>query len=233
MDYTDTPTVIQSLKSNFAENVNPDAISGYLPRLVTSISRDVDHYCTGVGADDAASDDYFQQADVAGEILQAALDNHGELSCWPHKPRIRSVAAMAWRANALDTWHTLDVTGVRILGPRVKLTSNAGITPGSPISGLVRAQWAGAATAGQPGQVEVQISYNGGLGTDMAGLPGDFVVAVTDLVVRVYREERAGISDAIGVAEMGLLIYNKEIPVRISRQLRPYMRQAPWFDIGY
>lgn len=216
IDYTTTAAVLQAIKSQIAENINPDA--ALIGGLVTAVSRDVDHYLTGVPYGNNSPDGYLQLQDVASERCFGRIDNHGKLHIWPHKPVITAVSAISYQWQPRDTPTTVDLLDVLLRGGKVEAFLQQLAVPGS--------SWRGPAQA--PAEVQVTISYTGGLSATVANLPADLQLAVRDLVIRTYREERAGIADAIGVGDLGVMTYTKQMPVRIARQLQPYKRLVGW-----
>ena len=74
------------------------------------------------------------------------------------------------------------------------------------------------------GVVRTKMSYIGGYGATLGELPPDLVEAATVLAVRLYREVKSGLTDTIGVAELGMLAYTKAWPVRVTEMLQPWKR---------
>jgi hypothetical protein len=222
LDYTSVANVIQALRSKKPANVNPDTT--YLGTLVTAASRDIDHYCTGVS--DGSSDGYFALTAQTDELLRGRVDNHGILKFWPHKPSIAAITALATRAVPGDSWAPIgDLSQTVITGPMVECY-NASAIPSGRIP--LWNGWGRNLSTVVPADIFVKVSYSGGLGVDLAALPGDLVLIATDLTIRYYREERAGIADAIGVESLGVMTYTKRMPERIARQLQPYKRTVGW-----
>jgi len=71
--------------------------------------------------------------------------------------------------------------------------------------------------------VQVKISFTGGFNP----LPDDLVNAATLLTIRFYKEVKTGLSDSIGIAELGMLQYTKAFPERLAAMLKPYRRIVP------
>jgi hypothetical protein len=169
-----------------------------LARLITAASRAVDRFC-------AAPDDYFQRAEVRAEVGRALVDSAGRLRFWPRKPQVWAVSALAYRGYPAQGWIGLD-TGLITLR-RCEVTAWVGISGREPL--------------------EVRCDYDGGLATDVTGLPADLVEAVTVLAARWYNESKAGLSDVIGVSELGTVFFSKALPQRVVRLLEPYQRSVP------
>jgi hypothetical protein len=81
-------------------------------------------------------------------------------------------------------------------------------------------------------ECHIQATYSGGLATTADTMPEDFQSAVSLLTIRFYREAESGMSDSLGIAEMGMTSYTKAIPVRVQQMLQPYMRQVGWRSIA-
>jgi len=172
-----------------------------LGELITRASRAIDRKCCN-----ARADDYFAMAAVAGETLRnAQVDARGNLLCWPHKPVVTSIAALSYRSSPLSSWSDVNLDVVEVEGCRVTAWLK-----------LPRQK------------LTVLVSYTGGLGATVDDLPADLVEAATVLTVRFYREVKSGLTDTIGVAELGTLQYTKAWPSRVLDMLRPYMRVEPW-----
>lgn len=139
---------------------------------------------------------YFVRETLSNVLLHGVISN-GSLLCWPRKPIVESVSELAYRLNPRNNWNNLDPAQAMIAGYTVR--------------------WAG--IDGQ-GYAQVKISFIGGFNS----LPDDLVNAATLLVVRFYKEVKSGLTDSIGVAELGTLQYTKALPERLRVQLRPYHR---------
>jgi hypothetical protein len=74
----------------------------------------------------------------------------------------------------------------------------------------------------------VQISYTGGYADTFDNLPADLVEAATVLAARYYREAEGGLTDAMGIVEIGQLVYTKALPARVADMLKPFKRKIPW-----
>lgn len=173
-----------------------------LARLVAAASRAIDHHC----ANERATD-YFKSETLTDEVITGQLTPQGVLHCWPHKSLVDSVSELSWRSRPGASWNTVDTD---------KLAIN-----GNLVQGWLETR--------QPvGRIQVQISYTGGLAEDTADLPADLVEATTLLTVRYYKEAQSGLSDSIGVAELGTLMYTKAWPIRVLEMLKPYKRVTPW-----
>lgn len=174
---------------------------------IDAASRTIDRYCTGV--DDPESDNYFELSTVTDEVIQGQVDALGRIVCWPRKPKVASVSAFAYRASPLDSWVTVDSAYLEIK------------------SGAVLA-WL---SLQKRRELQVKLTYSGGFAVVPTGLPADLRKAATTMAVRLYKEDKTGLSDAIGVAELtggqGFL-YTKAMPVRVKVTLAPFRRIVPW-----
>lgn len=182
------------------ENVTDDTL---LQRLITAASRTVDRLC---GQSDRATD-YFKSETVTDELLSAQVDVNGHLIAWPHKSIITSACAMSYQLSPLQSWQTVDPTLLRTDGHDITAWTY-----------LMR----------QRSKVLVKVTYVGGHSGSWSTLPADLVEATTVMVGRFYREAETGLTDAIGVAELGTLTYTKSWPTRVREMLYPYTRRMPW-----
>jgi hypothetical protein len=199
MDYTTLDRVkLEAIKTDL------DTDDDLLELLITGASRAIDRKATGA----VTALDYFLLEDVANETLQAIVNNEGTIRTAPHKPVINSIASMSYRFSPAEAWIPIDSELLL------------------PDDDFVLA-W-GALSGHYPGKCFVQISYNGGLAEDPDDLPGDLIELATLLTARFYKEAETGLTDAIGVAELGTLIYTKAWPVRFIEMLQPFMRVVPW-----
>lgn len=198
MDYT-TLAYAKAVLGN-VETADDDLLG----KAITAASRFLDHHCTGVFHSEA--DNYFELDDVADEEIRGQIDRQGRLLCHPHKSNVNSVAALAYRLSPRHDWESVELDLIEIDGGQV----------------LAWTQFIGR------GQVRIKISYNGGLADDPDNLPADLREIANVLAVRFYREDKAGLSDAIGVAELGTLFYTKALPPRVVKMINTYMRVVPW-----
>lgn len=207
MDYTTVDRVkLEAIKTD----LNTD--NDLLALLVTGASRAIDRKVTGAAFNDAAN--YFEQADMSGELLNGRINKGGNVVCAPRKPVINSIASMEYRISPLDNWTAIETTipdGQFAIGWLQGAVNTSTRT-------VVRI----------PGPAFVRISYNGGLAEDVANLPADLIELATLLTARFYREAETGLADAIGVAELGTLIYTKAWPVRFLGMLEPFIRRVGW-----
>lgn len=199
MDYTTVDLVKAAIK---ATESGDDAL---FATLVTAASRAIDRKMTGAPFDEA--ENYFQQADVADEEIRGLVDTEGNLVCWPRKGSINSVSALAYRSSPLQSWQDVTVATYVEVDKRL-VRAYLGLSRGT--------------------RIRVKISYNGGLATTQANLPADLIEAATVLAARFYREAESQLSDSIGVADLGLLVYRKSWPIRILDMLAPFQRVTPW-----
>jgi hypothetical protein len=206
MDYTTLQQVHYAMHSQTTAVVD----DGLLSTLITAASRVVDHMCTGVS--DGSSDNYFQTAVVTGEVLNAQVNSDGNVVCYPHKPIVQSVQSFVYYKDITQTMNAvatnlIDINGIKVTAYPTNMNLN------------------------YPCKCRVTISYTGGLSGSTAGLPLDLIDLTTMLAIRFYREEESGLTDSIGVAELGQntpLIYTKSFPVRFERQIEPYIRRVGW-----
>lgn len=207
MDYT----ILSNVKLELAIKESSD--DTLLAQLITSASRFIDRLATG--REDAV--DYFKSETVSNEILanyrNPLIDNNGHLVAWPHKPIISTVTAVSWRFAPNQAWQSVDTQYLSYGdGHAVEL-------------------W----LAFERVRPMLQISYTGGLGTTSTSngvttttLPADLVEAATVLTGRFYKEAQSGLTDAVGVAELGMIMYTKALPVRVQEMLARFLRVVPW-----
>ena len=206
-DYTTTARVRQEMHIT-SGSANPD--EALLATLVTAASRAWDRKCTGVV--DAV--DYFVSGSVVGEVLVGQVDYTGSrIICYPHKPIISSVSSFSYRENITKTAYTIDAARIEAYGQRVTAYPES-------------------MALCYPGRCQVTISYVGGLGATVADLPADMVEAITILAARFYREAETGLSDQMGVAELGNMVYTKAWPVRVTDLLPIYARSVGWNHVA-
>lgn len=165
-----------------------------LNSLITEASRIVDRHCAGA----VNSDNYFARETLINQTVKGLVSADGKLYCFPLKPAVESVSALFYRASPRETWLDLSAEYAEI---DVYSVSIWGVPPGR-------------------GNAQVLISYIGGF----AAIPADVKNAVTLLSIRVYREIKSGVTDSIGVADLGTLQYTKALPVRVVELLKPYKR---------
>jgi hypothetical protein len=196
----DYTTVAQVKAALGTTEVADDAI---LATTITAASRAIDKHCTGAVQ---AADNYFELGNVANEQIWGVVDQNGALVCWPRKPIITAISALSYRASPREDWTAVNLSWLNIDGGQV--AAWLGLADRSP-------RW-------------VKISYTGGLADSAASLPADLIEAATVLTIRFYRESKSGLTDTIGVAELGMLIYTKALPIRVVEMLRPYKRVVSW-----
>lgn len=160
-----------------------------------------------------AFDDYFKLETVTNETINGIIGRDGVCVCWPKKSIVNSVSAFAYRTDPRNEWTSVDAEAVVIKATR-----------------MVSAYGLGAS-----GPCFVKLTYSGGYGTEtwssgetpvatITGLPRDIIDAVTVLAVRLYKEEKGGLADTIGVAETGERSYTKAMPVRVDKIANAYKR---------
>lgn len=177
-----------------------------LASLITSASRWLDRELTGRGV---GGDNYLLSETLTNEVLFGQVDKDGNIIVWLHKPVVTAVTSMYWRPDPVTGWVGVDTT--RIWFDGCKLTAfNAALAQ------MTR------------GQVQVKVTYAGGLATAVASLPADILEDVSVMTIRVYRENKTGLTDAMGVAELGTATYTKAAPVRLLDWIKSYRRVVPW-----
>ena len=201
MDYTSLPNV--KLEAGIQEPTD-DVL---LASLITSASRWLDRELTGKPGPD--SDNYLLSETVNNEALFGQIDKDGNIVVYPHKPSVASVTAMSWRPDTFSGWVQVDLNHLWIDGYKVV------------------AQFSALAN-GTRGKVQVQMTYTGGIALTQSDLPADVIEDVTVAVIRVYRENKTGLTDSMGVAELGTATYTKAMPTRLMDWVKSYKRVVPW-----
>lgn len=197
MDYTTVSLVKREVR---AVDTDDDDL---FARFVTAASREADSYC----ARSQKAVDYFKLETVTGEEIQGKVANDGSIRCWPRKSLINSVTSFQYRARPTQSWYTLDVSNISIVGGMV-----VGFTY------LTR----------RPTPMFVKISYSGGHGALYSDLPANFVENVTVLAARFYKEAEGGLTDSVGIAELGTLTFTKAMPQRVVAGFQNYRRVTPY-----
>jgi hypothetical protein len=217
VDYTTTARV------KLEARINESKDDSLIDALVTAASRAIDRYCTGEQS--SASDGYFGQSTLTDELVTGWITNRGDLQFTLHKPNITNVAALAYKINFMDSAFTsIPANQIQVDGS--PFVTAYGISAGAQFTnvggnfGLWRSP--------DSRSVFGKVTYTGGYATDPNSLPRDLIEAATVLTIRYYREAETGMSDAIGVAELGVLSYTLAIPTRVQAMLLPYMRSVPW-----
>lgn len=176
-----------------------------LAEYVTRASRILDKLCTS----QPNVKDYFKLEEVTDEILTNGVVNYANvLTIYPHKPVIESVSSMAWRLSLREAWRPIDLTYTIVEDGSVAYEGNIP----------------------QVQRIYTKISYTGGLGATVEDLPADFIDIATVTAVRLFKEERSGMSDVVGVVELGTLSYQKAWPARVLEMINAggYARIPPW-----
>ena len=219
MDYT-TLTRLKLEKS--VKEVTDDTL---LSILITTASRDIDRYCTGTPG--PASDNYFQTATITNEVLTGWLDSDGNLVFYLHKPAVSAVTAFSYKLSFNLNYVPLDATALASL---VEVNGGPIITVYAALAQMSSyVSWGSyVRSVNPPSRIWATVTYSGGLGATTADLPGDLVEACTENAIRLYMENKAGLADAIGSVDTGIMTYTKAMPIRIQRMLEPYKRNVPW-----
>lgn len=214
MDYT-TLTRLKLEKS--IKEVTDDTL---LALLITTASRVVDRLCTGDAGPE--SDNYFATETKTNETLTAWLDSDGNIVTYLHKPQVTTVTAFAWKSAWPNAYTDVDTSLLEVYGGPIVTAHLAMPVVYSP------SPWFGSSSAFGPGKVWIKATYAGGLGATTADLPSDFVEVATEVAIRVYMANKAGLADAIGTVETGIMTYVKAMPEIVRMMLQPYMRTRPW-----
>ena len=200
MDYTSLDEVHAAMQGDTTTTASDAILSSY----ITKASRLMDTLATGVTSDQSAN--YFMQENVVNEFLTNGVVGNGALTAYPHKSVINSVTSLSFKYHMKDAWTIADAASI---SPEVDSVYYEGWLPYSE-------------------RVYVQITYNGGLATAQPNLPQDFIDLATMIAVRLYQEARGNYTDAIGIAELGTMIYTKSFPARFLETLPMYQRTTPW-----
>lgn len=196
MNYTTLAKVRVALT---AESLADDAV---IAVKITEASRAIDRLC-------AAPDNYFMAEIVTGELCNGLVAPDSVICCWPKKVIVNSVSSFEYRLSPKEPWQAVDAEATQISNQRQV------------------SAWGEAVARGR---CQIRITYNGGYGSEsgspstITGLPEDVINAATVLAVRFYKEEKTGLSDAIGVADLGTMQYTKAMPVRVVEMLKSYKR---------
>jgi hypothetical protein len=195
MNYTTLAKVKAALG---AETAADDAL---LQVKITEASRAIDRLCS-------APDNYFMREFIAAQLLDGIAARNGVVICFPPKSAVNSVTSFEYRFTPRESWQSV-ATDYLTIHP-LQVSAYAEET--------------------KAGKCQVRLSYNGGYGAEsgspavITGLPEDIINAATVLAVRFYKEEKTGLSDAIGVADLGVMQYTKAFPVRVVEMMKPYKR---------
>jgi hypothetical protein len=196
MNYTTLAKVKAALGG---EKVTDDAL---LQVKITEASRAIDRLCS-------APDSYFMAESVTGELCNGLVASDGVMICFPQKAVVNSVTSFEYRNTPKDIWLTAAADSIVIQNKYMVSVYGEAI---------------------RKGKCFIRLSYNGGYGAEsgspavITGLPEDIINAATVLAVRFYKEEKTGLSDAIGVADLGVMQYTKAFPVRVVEMMKPYKR---------
>lgn len=204
MDYTTVERVKQEIRST---KTSDDAL---LAKLITAASRAIDRKCTGVPDNEAI--DYFKLETKTAEEIPGQINNKGVVLCAPRKPIVVSVSSFEYRTTPIQQWTSVPADRLQVDGTQVTAY------PIYVVDYSCRAM--------------VRLTYSGGLAATVEALPADLVEAATILAVRFYREAETGLSDVIGVADLGTMSYTKAWPVRVLEQIQPFKRVAGWRNIA-
>jgi hypothetical protein len=182
------------------DNISPDD-NDLLDNAIASASRIIDTLATGVSV---GSDNYFTLEDIVNQEIYGQVNQCGYIVTWLRKATVNSIASFEYRLTPAQGWVTVATT--EIDGNKVVAYTNL----------LVRQR------------VRCRLSYNGGLADDPEDLPSDLLEMATLMAVRLYREGKSSLSDAIGVAELGQMQYTKAMPARFMEEIKRYKRVVAW-----
>lgn len=142
--------------------------------------------------------DFFAETSFTDAILSGILAADSSLQAWPRLYPITAVTAMAWRYNPLGEWQPL--TSFEVVDKK-KLVGWGAI--------------------GEVGRVSVRASFAGG-GADITDLPPGVNEVANLLSARIYREYGTQLTDAMGIAELGTLVYTSALPARAVNTIKFY-----------
>jgi hypothetical protein len=207
MDYTTLVQVLGIIGDGKDPSTRPnpapydDTVIGI---AITAASRSIDRMVTGSSTAD--SDSYFGNSTLTAEILKGNVNRDGDIQVHLHKPSCSVPTAMAYRYRGNEDWTTISTSLITV-------------------DNYLATAWIGSL---ERGQVQVKATYTGGLGAAQTNLPADIQRAAAILAARYYKEGKAGLTDVIGVADVGTMVYTKAVPVEVERILDPYTRPVPW-----
>jgi len=209
MDYCTLARVKASLR--ISETGDDTLLESYITRA----SRMVDRHC--VGHPDSA--DYFEYESVADEILSAArnplIESGGRLICYPHKPLVHAVSALAYRFDVSASWTAVDTDYITHSGYKVVAWINLRNYRGDPYHPL-----------------QVQVSYTGGYdavdeGSPTHPFPADLEHVAERLTAWLYRQRDAPFSRA-GNTFTGEYEVPVSLPVDVAADLAHFERLMAW-----
>jgi hypothetical protein len=200
MNYTDAATIKAAMGgTETGLDTLLDKFAGIASRWVDQIAAQTD---------DPACYNYFAQATVFETLTNAKIDQNGHLLIWPHKYSIQSVGSVAYTSNPQAGYVSVDMGSVVVQPHVIEVWQDLRNLRGLPLL--------------------TQISYVGGLGTDLTSLPPVIVDVTTVLAIRKFKEERSGMSDVVGVIELGTVTYTSGVPATVINDLQPFIRHVPW-----
>jgi hypothetical protein len=182
------------------DNISPDD-NDLLDNAIASASRIIDTLATGVSV---GADNYFTLEDIVNQEIYGQVNQCGYIVAWLRKATVNSIASFEYRLTPAQGWVTVATT---------EIDGNKVIA----FTSLFARQ-----------RVRCRLSYNGGIADDPEVLPGDLLEMATLMAVRLYREGKSSLSDAIGVAELGQMQYTKAMPARFMEEIKRYKRVVAW-----
>lgn len=183
-----------------ALNATGTADDALIATIITAASRIIDRWCAGSVSEKASN--YFALETVTDYDAPALVDSRGALRFWLSKPAIVSVSSLLWRFGDAQTWTTASASEIAAL----RVSGYVGTLPGVFIR--------------QP--VQVSVTFSGGYAT----IPAEVTDAATRLVMRLYRERRAGLNDLVGNDTTGAATYSSAVTSDIAATLMPYRRMV-------
>lgn len=207
MDYTTLTQVLGIIGDGKDPTTRPSPIpydDTVIGIAITAASRAIDRMVTGSSTAD--SDSYFGNSTLTAEILKGNVNRDGDIIAHLHKPNCSIPTALAWRYRGDADWVTVSTSLITI-------------------DNYTATAWIGSLTQGT---VMIRATYAGGLGAAQTNLPAEIQRAAAVLAARYYKEGKAGLTDVIGVADVGMMVYTKAVPTEVVRLLDPYTRPVPW-----
>lgn len=177
-----------------------------------------------------AEADYFKAETVTAEEVRGIVTRDGVIVCWPKKVIVNSVSAFAYRYSPRESWAVVESSAIAITNHRQVSAWGSGARANTPV--FVRVTYAGGYGTETPATEEViadpqaipPIEGVPATPATITGLPDDVIDMATVLAVRFYKEEKGGLTDAIGVADFGTMQYTRALPARVVEMAKPYVR---------
>jgi hypothetical protein len=200
MNYTDATKMKNAMGGK--EAVQDDLLT----RFAEIASRDIDHICAQTSSMDC--ENYFFLQTIVGEFLtNAKIDENGHLVCYPHKSQVLSASSVSF-ATIPSSFISVDPSLIVTKPHAVEVWGDYSEFRGKPLL--------------------VTVNYVGGMATSIDELSDTLVDIATVIAIRKYKEERSGMSDVVGVVELGTVQYSKAMPANAEYGLVQFMRVVPW-----